>query len=167
MENIANISFVEGSRVKGNPDAIYSELMHIHDRDGYVTPEAVVDFAQDKSTELHQNFTWDDKEAAQQYRMREARHVQASVQVEYMTLPGQKFRALEVVKQQCNTGGNLESRNVYRRVEDIMQDPDCRDQLLRRALGELSSFKKRYSGLSKLSKVFSVIDDALASVGTG
>lgn len=52
---------------------------------GVLTPDAVLADAQDKSSPLHDQFTWDDTEAAHQWRLEQARTLIRSVRVEIQT----------------------------------------------------------------------------------
>ena len=56
--------------------AIVAELETIRrNAGGVLRPEDVVSFAADPDTELHSRFEWDDTEAAQQYRLWQARQL--------------------------------------------------------------------------------------------
>lgn len=61
----------------GRADFIRRELEAIRQRDkkGELRPDAVLDFAQDPRTQLHKKFTWDDGEAAHQFRLSQAREI--------------------------------------------------------------------------------------------
>ena len=52
---------------------------------GRITPDAVVQAASDPGSPLHQYFEWDDSEAAQRYRVTQARVLLARVKIEYET----------------------------------------------------------------------------------
>jgi hypothetical protein len=58
-------------------DKIKHELEQIaaSDPDGVLRPEAVVDYARNANTELHKHFTWNDSEAAEAYRLGQARQI--------------------------------------------------------------------------------------------
>lgn len=49
------------------------ELRRIHDANGRLTPEIVVDDARPAEAPLHPAFTWDDAKAAEEFRLMEAR----------------------------------------------------------------------------------------------
>jgi len=56
--------------------AIQQELESIRrSAGGLLRPEDVVEFARSPETALHEEFTWDDSEAAHQYRLWQARQV--------------------------------------------------------------------------------------------
>jgi len=54
------------------------------ERNGTLTPEAVVDDAKDPSSPLHAEFEWDDAKAAVEHRMQRARAIIRSVRVVFV-----------------------------------------------------------------------------------
>lgn len=62
-------------------ETIAAELKKIEDAAGRLTPEAVVDVASDPASPLHEQFEWDDSEAAHKYRIEQARTLIRSVKV--------------------------------------------------------------------------------------
>ena len=65
-------------------EIIAKELEHIRKVNGKVIPERVVERAREKTSCLHEYFNWDDKKAAYQYRLEQARHLIQSVVIEYV-----------------------------------------------------------------------------------
>ena len=65
------------------------ELEKMAEKIGHLTPEAVVEKARNPNTALHGMFTWDDGEAAEQYRLLQARGLIRRVVV-HVTQPAQK-----------------------------------------------------------------------------
>jgi hypothetical protein len=64
-------------------DRVQQELQAIADRhDGKLPASAVVDFARDPSTALHARFDWDDSEAAEKWRLEQARTIIARVKID-------------------------------------------------------------------------------------
>lgn len=53
--------------------------------DGRLTPDNVVDAAQDEASPLHQCFEWDNDAAAHMFRVEQARHLIRSVRVDVTT----------------------------------------------------------------------------------
>lgn len=60
---------------------IASALKAIEDREGRLTPAAVLDVARDKASVLHSEFEWNDGVAAEQWRLEQARRLIRSVTV--------------------------------------------------------------------------------------
>lgn len=66
--------------------AVKDRLEAIRERNGgTLTPADVVADAKQKTSPLHDHFTWDDKEAAHQHRLNQARELIRSVRVEVTT----------------------------------------------------------------------------------
>lgn len=67
-----------------DPNQVGCELERIRQvNDGHLKTEDVVSEAADAASPLHEAFTWDDAEAAQQHRMQQARYLIRNVQVAY------------------------------------------------------------------------------------
>src|SRR5580765_2008829 len=68
---------------EADPDAIGQELTRIKDANkGRLTPQSVVEEARKRSNPLHRHFEWNDKTAAEAYRLDQARTLIRIVQVE-------------------------------------------------------------------------------------
>jgi len=64
-----------------NQAAIEARIQEIADRDGKVTPDALIEDAQDPASPLHTEFEWDDAKAAMEARRETARRLIRSVKV--------------------------------------------------------------------------------------
>lgn len=124
------------------------------DNGGTLTPRQVLEFAQNPETALYSAFTWDDTEAADKYRVFEARSLIRRTFV-VMEVPGsnEERRVHMAVSLPQDRGGK-----GYRLMSHALGDPELRDQLLRSAMRELASFRKKYSDLNELAELFAVID---------
>ena len=132
---------------KGNPAKVYGELSTL----GETTPESIVEYARDnKDSELHKCFTWDDTIAAEKWRKQEARLIVCSLQVvvEREQKEPQTFRLIQQDK----------SEEVYRPVVFTVRNQDQYQVLLKQAKAELLAFKKRYGLIVELSSVIDEID---------
>jgi hypothetical protein len=98
---------------------IAHELKKIEDKSGGLNPKSVVEAARMKDHPLHSKFTWDDSEAAEKWRLEEARALIASVKVE-----------VEVEERRVVVPGYHRdphaspAETAYRSREAIQQDPD-------------------------------------------
>lgn len=118
---------------------------------GILKPEAVVAFAKNPKTALHRRFTWDDGEAAAQFRLLEARNT-IRVYVTVVENVKEPFRAFVSLRRDQEEGGG-----GYRRTVDVMQSADMRKELLGMALDDLHRFEARYRQLAELADVFAAI----------
>lgn len=118
---------------------------------GLLQPETVVEEARDESSPLHSRFTWDNTEAAHQYRIWQARQL---IRVLVEVIAGtdetcEVFVSLSPDRER-ESGG-------YRIMTEVLSDADMRNQMLGDALDELSLFREKYRKLKELAAVFSAI----------
>lgn len=129
--------------------AVVAELARIAaENDGLLRPSDVVDAARDKRSVLHGSFTWDDTEAAEQYRLWQARQlIRCSVVVEPRTET--TVRAfVSLTQDRSEDGGG------YRETVRVMARTDTRAALLADALAELDVFQRKYAALTEMAEVF-------------
>lgn len=137
-----------------------TELQKIRKKNkGEAPSAAVVEAARSKRNKLHVLFDWDDASAAQTQREGQAGLIVRSIEVEYEEMPGEWHRKYEITRSEYNP-----REMVYKSVEDIMQDPEARVELLNRAMGELLAIRRRYSGLQELASIFGAIEAAASTV---
>jgi hypothetical protein len=136
-------------------------LEGVKERDGTVTPEGLVLSAEDETNPLHKAFTWDDSIAATKYRLEQARLVMRSIEVVYTEAPEVKSRLYRVTSAPATE--TKPARKVYKTVKEILADPIARDELLSQAIRDALAFRKAYSELSELAKVFKVMDEFVAN----
>ena len=134
---------------------------------GYLDPSHVVVAARDAESVLHDEFEWDDDSAAEQYRLAQAgaliRRVKFTVVKQDAT---SKQVALTTTRAyQSRPSKRRGDEKGYESVQDIMRDPEKRDELIHQVLRELNAYRKRYRDLVALSSVWNAIDDAIAEIG--
>lgn len=127
---------------------VAEEIMEIGES---VTPEQIVERAEDESTELHKCFTWDDTEAAGKWRKHEARQIMCSLVVKRP--PEEDSRKPEV-----RVFHKTEQNEGYKPVTLIVRREDEYISMLHRALGELKAFQKKYSILSDSEELRNLIE---------
>ena len=124
------------------------ELERIYNRDGSITPEAVVEDSVDPSAPLHGCFEWDDKKAAHKYRITQAQGIiRCIVSVDTPASPETPVRAFVSTKQE------------YKPITVVLDDEVARAELLHSALCELENFKRKYATLQELAGVFGAIEE--------
>ena len=124
------------------------ELERIYERDGSITPEAVVEDSTDPSAPLHGCFEWDNEKAAHKYRITQAQGIiRCIVSVDTPVQSCEPVRAF------------VSTRQVYKPITVVMDDEAARAELLRSALCELENFKRKYATLQELSAVFAAIEE--------
>ena len=117
---------------------------------GVIKPESVVDAARPESSPLHSRFTWDDTEAAEQYRLWQARTL-IRTQIKYIEVEGKAtpFRVFVSL-----TPDREEESGGYRVTANVLNDKDMRAQMLRDAMDEMRRFEAKYAGLKELAELF-------------
>lgn len=142
-------------RSSANREKVRRELNDIreaHD-EGLLRPEDVVAFARNPKTELHKLFTWDDSEAAHQYRLEQARHI---IRVVVRVLPnGPQVPTRVYVSlnaERVKPGGG------YRTLVSVLSDEESRANLLAEALRDLEFFQRKYAILDELADVFAAMN---------
>lgn len=137
---------------------IESELRRISKaNNGILKPEDVVSAAESKSSPLHKCFTWDDSEAAKQYRLEEARRlIRATVTIIERgdsRVPVRVYCSLSTARNYKPTAPIYPG---YREVAQVMREPELRKVLLEDALRDFEYFEEKYTSLKELSELFSV-----------
>jgi hypothetical protein len=120
---------------------------------GVIPPRAVVDFARDPETALHTKFTWDDSEAAEAWRLHQARRV---LQV-YVTVVAGKT---EPVRTFVSLTTDLKAGGGYRLTVDVLANDEMREQMIHDATAELRRVRLKYKHLHELAEVWTAVEHA-------
>lgn len=128
---------------KADAQKVYEEI-----GEGRITPELVLEKAKDENSELHKCFEWDDKAAAWKYRRFQARNLIQNLVIVTEKAEEQPVRVFSITSE----------KNVYQPTRQFLVQKDEYQTLLKRALGELEAFKRKYHTLSELEAVFEQID---------
>lgn len=137
---------------------IRKELEIIRKRNGGLCrPADVVAYARNKGTALHDQFTWDDGDAAEKYRLWEARQV---IRVHVTVLPNdaKPIRAFVSLRSDRDTGGG------YRTIEDVMAKNSWREELLDQAMAEQQLWQSKYEHLVELAPLFEAREKVAAQL---
>ena len=135
--------------------AVAAELLRLRGGRPLLTPQEVLDAARDPNSILHEHFTWDDGEAAEKWRLEEARGLIVSVHVivsEVKPVPVRAFVSL--------TTDRAEGKG-YRALVEVLSDEARRAVLLEDALNDLARVKARYETLTELAQVWDALSAAL------
>lgn len=146
-----------GSKAALPAQLVGDELERIRVRhNGRLESEMVVDAAREETSPLHPAFEWNDRRAAEKFRVEQAKYLIRSIEVVVVDQPeAQPIRAfVSVVRDEDRS---------YTSVSHAMADPDLRQQVLSGALKELVAWRDRYAELVELASVFAAIDKARAT----
>ncbi len=120
------------------------------EREGELTPEALVDASRSEGAPLHEAFEWNDSVAAEQYRTHQARYIIRSLETE-VEPARQRTRAFVTLERTKGT-------HEYHSIEAVFRNEGDRESLLARAKAELRALKRKYETLAELRDVFDAID---------
>lgn len=119
--------------------------------EGRLTAKALLDANRPKEAPLHKAFEWNDRKAAEQYRLHQARHIiSCIVRVDEETGKPEQVRAYFTLERKDPQ---------YYSTEVILADEDKSALLEKSALSELSAFQKKYMAIrAKLEPVYEAIE---------
>lgn len=133
---------------------VESELATIQgNHNGVLKAEDVVAFARDPESALHACFDWEDSEAAEKWRLSQARAV-IRLCVTVISEDVEPVRAFVSLPSDRTNGGG------YRSTRDVVNDEIRRGELLADAMARLQSIKRKYVHLQALRPVWDAIDRA-------
>lgn len=149
---------------------ISEELIIIQSmNDGLIDPIKVVDYARNPDTSLHKKFQWDDTLAAEQYRIDQARHIiRMELVVVHQDIRGKAYILSDVTEEKGKTvrafvsledDRQSEDARGYRSVMEVLSHEDLRVKLLEQAKNDMNIFRRKYSVLTELVRVFEAMDE--------
>lgn len=115
-----------------------------------VSPAQIVEYARKPNAELHRCFTWNDAEAANKYRIYEARQVVCNLIVHKEN--GEKQEPTPIRLFHKTENGH------YKPISLIIQNEDEYQSLLRQCRDALQSLKRKYSSLSEYQEIWDLIN---------
>lgn len=138
-----NVKWKVDGIFKADANECYREISSLEQ----ITPKAILDFARDENSELHKCFEWDNDLAAEKYRTIQAGNV---IRMLYIVPKNADAPPVRVLSRTSDT--------VYQPTRTFVKNQNEYEDLLKRALSELESFRLKYKTLSELEQVFEQID---------
>lgn len=157
-----------GATMRVPADVAASAFEDIRERRGGITAANVLEESRAKSAPLHGEFEWRDDLAAERYRLEQASKIIRSLVVVYTKpdAPDEEIQTRALVSVTLLNNGAEHPEDVevgqYETVDRVMRDDQLRGQYLRQALRELGSWRKKYSDLQEMTRLFGVVDEILA-----
>lgn len=130
---------------RADPNKAYEEISSLKE----ITPQNVVDLARNKNSVIHNDFEWNDTVAGEKYRNIQARQMIQNFAIVQEDKEAEPVRALQIST----------TVNEYKPVEIILRNEGEYQSLLKRALGELEAFKRRYQTLTELEPIFEAMKE--------
>lgn len=138
-----NVKWKVDGIFKADANECYREISSLEQ----ITPKAILNFARDENSELHKCFEWDNDSAAEKYRTIQAGNV---IRMLYIVPKNADAPPVRVLSRTSDT--------VYQPTRTFVKNQNEYEDLLKRALSELESFRLKYKTLSELEQVFEQID---------
>ena len=134
---------------KADANKVCQELQELGEQ---YTLSQVVEKAKNEQSEMHNLFEWDDTIAGQKYR-----EAQAGTMIRCLVIAKKEDQEEKPTNIRIfhNTG---KRDNAYTPITRFIRNQDEYAELLERAYEELRAFKKKYSSLSELDEILSLID---------
>lgn len=128
-----------------NERAVRKALVEIQEanEERLLTAESVVEAAQDEDSPLHSYFTWDDGEAARQYRLSQAR---ALIRHIHVTMPDDKGES-SIPKYVSLQSDRKRPSGGYREINGVLGSKELLAELETTAKRDLDGVLRRYEML--------------------
>lgn len=123
--------------------------------EGHLTPQATVAAARDPRSPLHPHFEWDDKLAAEAYRLDQARHLIRLIRVSDETREFDPPAFLSVSEGKAGTS--------YRTMGAVLNSVTLQDAVLKAAERDLLAFEARYQRLEDICAVVKEAREKIAA----
>ena len=146
---------------------VRGELTAISEEHGVITPEMVLARGRDPASPLHSLFDWDDSQAAEKFRLLQARGlirrvkvsvIRASTEAKVVTVAAVR----EFVSNQSERASRRNPEGGYASIVDVLNEPDRRADMLATARAELAALRRKYEALNELAIVWIEIDKLLS-----
>jgi len=148
-------SWKDGARIKADAQRIGAHLEALRARLGRdLTATDLLNDAESRRSPLRTCFEWDNDAAAEQWRLRQARHILASIQVDVRV----RREPARTVRAYIHIGSGESSR--YASTVEALASKDTRAEIVARAHRELRCWRNRYKLLKELADVFRAVDAA-------
>lgn len=147
---MAAYKWKNGSYIRANAQAA-GEMCERLASEGRLTAKALLDANRAKDAPLHKAFEWNDRKAAEQYRLHQARHIiSCIVRVDEATGKPEQVRAYFTLERKDPQ---------YYSTEVILADEDKSALLEKSAMSELAAFQRKYAAIrEKLAPVYDAIE---------
>lgn len=140
--------YAPGSRIKTDPNITGRMCEELERSEAGLTAQTLLDANRPKSAPLHNEFEWDNKKAAEAYRLDQARYILRSlIIVPDEEKPKETVRAVFTVQD-----------SKYESIDVILKNDEKRSALFTIALRELKAIERKYSTISELAPVWFALD---------
>ncbi len=139
-------------KFKADAQKCADEIMEICEELESATPQQILEKARDSNTELHKCFTWDDTEAAEKWRIQEARTIVRNLKIiEQKPDKQPEPTTIRVFYKTDNESG-------YKPTKLILKKPDEYKSLVERCRSELLAIKQKFNSISEYEEIWEMIN---------
>jgi hypothetical protein len=133
---------------KTQVQVVASEFKRLEEKHRVLKPATIVEAARPQGSRLHPFFTWDDRAAAEQYRLIEAQMLSRSVRIFQVGIP---LAEQPVVRAWVHVTAHSEETEFegpgYISVNRVLDDTRYREQMLQEARDDIRIFQRKYEDL--------------------
>lgn len=144
---------------------------------GTLTAEIVVEDARATSSPLHDAFEWDNRQAAHEYRLEQARALIRCLRVVVEPvgdLPSARRLMVHVRRTEVReeVSAELEDRparsdSVYVQADAALEEPKTREYMVQQCLSEIRAWRRKWTELVEVSPLFEAVDRYFRSQSRG
>jgi hypothetical protein len=141
---------------KKDAKVIYGELCKLHTKHKRLDREIVLNAARSSRSKLHKFFEWDDTIAANNWRLRQANKLIGSckiVVIDKKTKVERSVRCFVSIAEDSSAQGGGTKRS-FEPIEDVMNDPQTREQYLNGFIVRMEQLQAEYSFLKEAGPIF-------------
>lgn len=135
-------------------EKVAKHIAKLEKKYGEVSAEVFLESARSEKSEMHTLFEWDDKEAAEKYRMAQARMIISSIRVNVVSEDTEPVITKAFVQYESKKSG-------YISICKAMEDSEKRESIMEQARKELKWFTEKYKSFSELKSVLKAISSFL------
>ena len=152
----------KGSRLKASATVAGRELDRIRgDNGGALRPAEVVKQSRPKGAPLHNEFQWNKDKAAMSHWIDQAKYIIRAVRI--VKQPSPEVKPIET-RAFISTTEKAEDGPVYVSIQEAIESPDIRHEVLYKAHKSLIAIKRDIAAFSDLVDALEIIDTALSAI---
>lgn len=131
---------------KGKDRVLDQEMTRIYNRDGYLKPSIVLKEAKPVESRLHNYFEWNNKRAAEQHRLWQARHLITVANI--INEDGEGEKLVNVPVKVCNDDSR---EGEYKTASALVKSVDEYQRAMDQAVAKLRAAQRAVSELEEVA----------------
>lgn len=127
-------------------------LSELYKKKKGLKPSQVVRAAKPASSPIHDEFEWDDAQAAEQHRLAQARHIIRITPIKIGRKPAAKMVHIPSVTIEQPTAAVTDREGIYRVIPEVAADTDEYEIALKYLLTQIRGLERKVTALKKAAK---------------